>query len=80
MARLYFVHCDGDRLYPDEDGAEFETPEKARDEAARALGEAARDALPGIERGELSIDAYDENRRPLFRTALRFEVQPLTAG
>ena len=77
---FYFDHRDGEAFYPDEDGLEFETVELARLEATRALADAARDALPGAERRELAIEVFDVDRTPLFRTALRFEVQSLSAS
>jgi hypothetical protein len=77
MPRFYFNHQDGGLSYPDEDGFEFSSAEIARLEATKALGEAARDELPGEDRRELSIEVLDEDRRPLFRVALRFEVEEL---
>lgn len=77
MPRFYFVHQDGDLSYPDEDGFEFPSAEVARLEATKALGEAARDELPGEKRRQLSIVVLDEDHRPLFRAALRFEVEEL---
>jgi hypothetical protein len=77
MPRFYFNHQDGDLSYPDEDGFEFPSAEVARLKATEAMGEAARDELPGHDRRELSIEVLDENRRPLFRATFRFEVQDL---
>jgi hypothetical protein len=42
-----------------------------------ASGEAARDELPGENRRNLAIEVLDQDRRPLFRPALRFEVHDL---
>jgi hypothetical protein len=77
MPRFYFDHRDGDDFHPDEDGMEFSSVEHARFEASAALGGIARDALPGARRRELAIEVSDGDRKPLFRAALWFEVQPL---
>jgi hypothetical protein len=75
---FYFDHMDGDRFYPDTEGGNFPSTEAARLEATRALADAAKDSLPGAVRREIAIEVSDENRKPLFRTALWFEVQPLS--
>jgi len=80
MQRFYFDHRDGEHFYRDEEGCEFGSIELARFAATTALGEAARDALPGELRREIAIEVSDAERRPLFRTALWFEVQDLVAG
>ena len=77
MQRFYFDQRDGDCFYPDEEGCEFASVELARIEATTALAEAARDALPGEVRRVMVIEVSDSDRRPLFRTALWFEVQEL---
>ena len=76
MPRYYFDVRDG-HLTEDDIGLEFDGIEAARDEAARALGEMARDVFPGSVARELAIEVRDENKEPLLRTTLRFEVQRL---
>ena len=80
MHRFYFNHHDGDAFYPDEEGMELATADMALVEATKALGEAAKDELPGEVRREMAIEVLDKDRRPLFRAALRFEVQELVVG
>jgi hypothetical protein len=77
MPLFFFDHRDGDELLRDEEGMEFASIEEAREEATRGLGGIARDALPGSVRRELAIEVSDASRKPLFRTALWFEVQAL---
>lgn len=77
MPRFYFDHRDGASFVQDDEGLEFPTAEQARENAARTLGEIAREALPGATRREIAIEVSDESRKLLFRTALWFEVQSL---
>ena len=77
MPRYYFDVRDGEEFTPDDLGIEFDGIERARDEAARALGEIAREALPGSVAREIAIEVRDEDKEPLLRAALRFEVQRL---
>ena len=77
MPRFYFDHRDGDEFARDEDGLEFDTLEQARDEATAALGDMAKDALPGLLRREMAVEVSDHERRPILRAALWFEVQLL---
>lgn len=76
MPRYYFDVRDG-HLTEDDVGIEFDGIEAARDEAARALGEMARDVLPGSAVREIAIQVRDGTREPLLRTVLRFEVERL---
>jgi hypothetical protein len=77
MPRFYFDHRDGDSFYPDPEGDDLPSVEHARLEATKGLTDAARDAIPGAVRREIVIGVSDENRKPLFRTALWFEIQEL---
>ncbi len=77
MPLFYFDHRDGDELLRDEEGMDFASIEEAREEATKGLGGIARDALPGSMRRALAIEVSDASRKPLFRTALWFEVQAL---
>ena len=80
MPRFYFDVRDGDRSTHDDEGVELVGIEEARDEATRALGEIARDALrlSGSLRRELSIEVRDESPTPVLRASLWFEVEKLT--
>ena len=77
MPLFFFDHRDGEEFHPDDQGMEFATVEQAQYEATAALGGIAKDALPGTTRRELAIEVSDANRKALFRTALRFEMQTL---
>ena len=77
MARYYFDHRDGDTLISDDEGLEFDGVEAVRNEATKALADAAKDALPGAVRREIVIEVRDEASRPVLRAALWFEVQTL---
>jgi hypothetical protein len=74
MPRYYFDTRDGERLVRDEVGVVLPSVEAARDQAAVALAEIAKDALPGSTRREIAIEVRDGV--PLLRTCLRFEVKP----
>jgi hypothetical protein len=77
MPRYYFDHSDGDQFLRDDEGLEFDGIEAARDEAARALGEMARDVLPRAVRRVLAIEVRDEAKEPLLEARLIFEVARL---
>jgi hypothetical protein len=77
MPRYYFDHRDGDTIISDDEGLEFDGVEAVRNEATKALADAAKDALPGAVRREIVIEVRDEASRPLLRAALWFEVQTL---
>jgi hypothetical protein len=71
---LFTGHASG-RRFDDDEGTELRDLGAARDEAAVAVAEMAKDSLPGQSRQEMVIEVRDENRRPLLRAALSFEVQ-----
>jgi hypothetical protein len=77
MPLFYFDVRDGHKLMRDDDGLEFPNIEAARDEATRALGELAKDVLPGRAVREMAIEVRDEVKDPLLRTILRFEIERL---
>jgi hypothetical protein len=67
---------DGDALIKDEVGLELADLEEAKAEAARALGEIARDILPDeLKVRELAVDVRDAAKLLLFRTSLKFEIR-----
>jgi hypothetical protein len=77
MPLFFFDVRDNAHFTRDDEGLEFPTIEKARDEAARALAEMAKFVLPGAVVRELAIEVRDAAKRPLLRTMLRYEAQPL---
>jgi hypothetical protein len=77
MPRYYFDIHDDDLFTPDDEGVDLDGVEAARDEAARTLGEIARDVLPGSLRRVLKVEVRDEDREPLLEARLVFEVARL---
>ena len=77
MPRYYFDIQDDDLFTPDHDGAELDDIEAARDEAARTLGEIARDVLPGALRRVLKVEIKDAAKELLLEARLVFEVARL---
>jgi hypothetical protein len=75
MARYFFDMRDGDTFIPDDVGVVLPNVEAARDQAAVALAEMAKEALPGSVRRELAIEVHDGE--PVLRTSLVFEAQRL---
>jgi hypothetical protein len=60
MPRYYFDIHDRARSTPDDTGVELDGLEAARQEAARTLGEIARDILPNGDRHDVVIEVKDE--------------------
>jgi uncharacterized protein DUF6894 len=73
MPRYYFDVQDNGSSSIDETGHEFASVNEARLEAAKALGEIARDILPGLSVRQISIEVRDD-RGPVLSASLRFEV------
>ncbi len=71
MPRYYFDSRDGEALIRDADGVECDNIECARDQAAIALVELAKDALPGSERREFTIEVRDEDDKPVLKPVLK---------
>ena len=74
MPHYYFDTRDGLERITDDVGLDFDNLHAARGEATRGLADLAKEALPGSERRELSIEVRDHMRRLLLRAALWFEV------
>jgi hypothetical protein len=77
MPHYYFDSRDGETLVPDHLGWDFPGLEAARDQAALALAELAKDVLPGCDRRELAIEVRDAAKEPVLRTCLTFEAERL---
>jgi hypothetical protein len=73
MPHYYFDSRDNEKFLRDDDGLHFDTIERARDQAAIALAEMAREVLPGSCRRELAIEVRDDTAAVL-RTSLLFEA------
>jgi hypothetical protein len=77
MPRYYFDSRDGDARVPDDTGVIFSSIEDARDQAAQALAEFAKDVLAGSIHRELATEIRNEAGEPLLRATLVFDVERL---
>jgi hypothetical protein len=77
MPRYYFDNRDGEKLVPDDTGVVLPSIEQARDQAAQALAELAKDVLAGSIHRELATEIRNEAGEPLLRATLVFEVERL---
>ncbi|MGY4475822.1 DUF6894 family protein [Bradyrhizobium sp. USDA 3364] len=73
MLRYFFDIRDGSGLYPDEEGLEFPDQRAAEMEAARTLGELARDLATLHDRQDVAIEVRTEDG-PVFKAAFIFET------
>ena len=76
MPIFYFDTLDGDSLFRDDLGLEFEDLNRVRYEATRALAELANEVLPGKLRRRLAIEVRNESDERVLRASLAFEVAP----
>lgn len=76
MTRYYFDIRDGQDLYPDEEGLELTDQKAAEIEAARALGDLAKDLPPLDERKHVAIEVRALSG-PLFQAVFVFETARL---
>ena len=78
LARFYFDIRDGTGLYPDEEGLELADQKAAEKEAARSLGELARDLATLEERHDFAIHDFAIEVRteagPVFKVVFIFET------
>ena len=77
VPRFYFDVRDGEIFTPDHEGVEFASPHEARVDASRALAEMVKGAMPDGSHKVMAIEARGENREPLFKVQIVFEVAPL---
>jgi hypothetical protein len=73
MATYYFQLLDHDGVRPTEMAYDFDTAEAAIDEARTALSEMAADGLPAGDYNMLSVEVFDDKRRPVREIRLVFE-------
>jgi hypothetical protein len=59
------------------EGLEFASTRDARVDASRALAEMVKGAMPDGPRTAMAIEARGENREPLLKVQIVFEVAPL---
>jgi len=77
MPRFYFDVRDGEQFFPDSVGLELSGIEEAREHAALALADMAKDVLPNGTKHEMAIEVRDESKEALLQTTLNFEVKRL---
>jgi hypothetical protein len=75
VPRYYFDTRDGDTFIADELGVVLPNLEAARDQAAVARAEMAKEVLPGSVRRKISIEGRDDAR--VLTTSLVFEALKL---
>jgi hypothetical protein len=75
MTRYYFDIRDGEALYADEEGMELEDQRAAEIEAAKSLGDMARDLSPLDDRHPMAIEVRTKTG-PIFQAAFIFEAAP----
>lgn len=80
MARFYFDVRDGSTFIPDDEGIEFPGIAEARTDASRCVSEMIKDAMPDGTHRDIAIEVRDEDKRPLFKVQITFEVQPAVAS
>jgi hypothetical protein len=73
MPLFYFDTRDGERFIRDDIGDDLPDLEAVKREAARFLGELARDVLPGSMKRVLKVEVRDE-WRPVMEACLIFEA------
>jgi hypothetical protein len=76
MPRYFFDIHDGARSTTDDTGVELDGLEAARQEAARTLGEIARDILPDGDRHEVVIEVKDEAGQRVLAAKLSVSIEP----
>jgi hypothetical protein len=74
MPRYYFDWVENGDCIRDEIGMDLPGLPAAKMEAARSLGEVAKEALPGSERHHLAIVVRDERERYVLKTSIFFKV------
>ena len=77
MPRFYFDIRDGESLVADEVGVEFPTVNEARDDASRTLGQMMKEAMPDGQHHDMAVEVRGDDKRPLLKVQITFEVQPL---
>ena len=78
MARYFFDSRDRHGSSRDDEGVELDSIEAVRIEAAKALADMAKGAVPKHEHGELWLVVRDESGRQVIRASLSFAVHVLT--
>jgi hypothetical protein len=75
MPRYRFDIHDGTRYTPDETGVELDGLNAVREEAARTLGQLAREILPDGDRREVVIEVRDESGQRVLVAKLSVSIE-----
>ncbi len=73
--RYYFDTYDGDRLIRDDEGLVLGSLHEAKQQAAKALPDMARDGLPDGDYRDFVVEVRDETGCKVFRARLTFVVE-----
>ena len=74
MPRYFFDTYDGHEAVVDHVGYEMPDFEAVKVEAARALADLAKEALPSTERRELTIEVRDDQNLAVLRAVIMVEI------
>ena len=66
MSRFFFDVRDNGVLIPDDEGGEFVSREKGRQEALGALATLVKDKMPHADHRAFSVDMGDEDKRVVY--------------
>jgi hypothetical protein len=77
--RYHFEVMDGSGDGPVNMALDFDTLDKALEQAHIALAEMARDGLPKEPINMMTVEVFDADQRPLTELRLTFEVIPKSA-
>jgi hypothetical protein len=77
MPRFYFDVHDGERFTPDRIGVDLDDAQATQREAARALPEVAKDALPDGTQRSFVIEVKNEAQRLILRAKLSLTVETI---
>ena len=73
MPHYYFDICENGETATDEEGLELPNLQAAEIEAARSLGDMAKNMPPGLERHDIEIAVRNE-QGPLFKAAFIYQL------
>ena len=76
MPKYYFTLLDREGYAASEVAYEFHDNDAAKNEALKILSEMASDVLPSPPMNMISVEVFDEDRRPIVETRLVLDVLP----
>jgi hypothetical protein len=75
LARYYFGIYEGNELFPDDEGSEFDSPEAAVQGAARAAAEIGMSRLAKGDLSDVVIEVRDERRQRVFTVTASMTIE-----